>query len=146
MKKAAIISVGSELMKGKMDDTNSTYISKWLHEKGITVKWRLSVSDEIEDIADALKVASVCNLVVLTGGLGPTDDDCTREAVSMFLNEPLILDEDMWSKLEKMFMCKFKSTPISNKKQAEMIKGGSFLENRVGTAPGIEVFKNNTFR
>jgi len=144
MKKAAILAIGSELMKGKMDDSNSTYISRWLHSNGIIVKWRISVGDDIEEIVNALNMFKDCDIIITTGGLGPTDDDCTREAVSKFLNRELVFNEEAWKKLEKMFLCKYKSAPQSNRKQADLIKGGVFLTNKAGTAPGIYVFDNNT--
>jgi len=137
MKTAGIISVGTEIMCGKIDDTNSTYISKWLRECGIKLKYRLSTPDSIDDIIHAIKHVSSCDLIILTGGLGPTTDDITREALAKFLKKKLIFQKKEYKKIESFFQSFGKKAPVSNKQQAELIDGGEFLSNGNGTAPGI---------
>jgi nicotinamide-nucleotide amidase len=137
MKTAAIISVGTEIMRGKIDDTNSTFISRFLKDCGIQVKYRLSVEDEIDDIVSAINHVNKSDLIILTGGLGPTDDDLTREALASYLDKPLTFQESQW-KLLSVFFRRF-NRPIaeSNKKQADLIEGANFIQNKNGTAPGM---------
>ncbi len=137
MKTAVIITIGDEILKGKIDDTNATFISRWLHGLGLATERRVTVGDSIDDIADALMHSSEAGLVILTGGLGPTDDDVTREGFAKFLGEKLQFNEDAWSKIGKFF--KSRDLPIaeSNRKQAMTIEGAEILPNDNGTAPGI---------
>ncbi len=137
MKIASIISIGTEIMKGWIDDTNSTYISRWLNSLGIKVKWRLNVADNINEIVEALDIVKNTDIVILTGGLGPTDDDCTREGLAKFLNKDLIFNSKMWKSIQQIFNKFNIIIPDSNKKQALIIPDGEFIENRSGTAPGI---------
>ena len=137
MKTASIISVGTEIMRGKIDDTNSTFISRFLKDRGIRVKLRLSTEDEIDDIADAIRYSEKTDIVILTGGLGPTADDLTREALAKHLEKKLVFQESQW----QIFLEYFKrfSRPVakSNKRQMELIEGGEFIQNKNGTAPGM---------
>ncbi|MEI6093573.1 MAG: CinA family nicotinamide mononucleotide deamidase-related protein [bacterium] len=137
MKTAGIISVGTEIMFGKIDDTNSTYICRYLKDKGIKVKFRLSVDDNINDMVSAIEHISSVNLVILTGGLGPTDDDITREALSKYLDKKLIFNEEQYQKIISLFKILNRPMPESNRKQAELIDGAEFLTNNFGTAPGM---------
>lgn len=137
MKTAAIISIGSEIMRGKIDDTNSTYLSKWLTGLGISVDYRLSTKDVIKDIVEAIKYVSACDLIILTGGLGPTPDDLTREALAEYLNKKLIFQNDEYQKIVSLFKKMNRPFPESNKKQADLIEGAEFLCNNNGTAPGM---------
>lgn len=143
MKTAAIISVGTEIMCGKIDDTNSTFISKWLNGCGIKVKFRLSTDDTIDEIVHAIKHVNSCDLIILTGGLGPTTDDITREALAKFLKKKLVFQKDEYKKIEAFFKKVKRPCPVSNKKQAELIEGGEFLINDAGTAPGVFCQKCN---
>jgi nicotinamide-nucleotide amidase len=137
MKTASIISVGTEIMRGNIDDTNSTFISRFLKERGIQVKLRLSVEDEIDDIVSAIRVAEKTDIIILTGGLGPTADDLTREALAEYLGRQLVFQEAQW----RIFLEYFKrfNRPVakSNRKQMELIEGGEFIQNKNGTAPGM---------
>ena len=137
MKTAAIISIGSEIMRGKIDDTNSTYLSKWLTGLGISVDYRLSTKDVLKDITDAIKQVELCDLIILTGGLGPTTDDITREALAGYLNKKLIFKSDEYQKITAFFKKMNRTSPESNKKQADLIEGADFLNNNNGTAPGM---------
>ena len=144
MKTAGIISVGTEIMFGKIDDTNSTYLSRWLKDCGITVKFRISAPDVIDEITSALKYAKDADLIILTGGLGPTSDDITREALSKYLNKKLVFKEDEYQKILNFFSKLNRPAPVSNKKQAELIEGAEFLTNKNGTAPGMFFMENDT--
>ena len=93
--KAAIILVGTELLNGAMLDTNSLYIAEELNRIGIEIEFKLTVRDVIEEIIKALDYAKKnVDLVITTGGLGPTDDDLTKEAIAKFLNKKLVVDEE----------------------------------------------------
>ena len=79
MKSAAIISIGTEIMRGKIDDTNSIFISRWLKDCGISLKYLLNVADDTKEIVKSIDFVKDSDLIIFTGGLGPTDDDITRE-------------------------------------------------------------------
>ncbi|HOV15652.1 MAG TPA: competence/damage-inducible protein A, partial [Spirochaetota bacterium] len=142
MKKASIISIGTEIMRGKIDDTNSTYIARWLKDCGIFLKYRLNVSDNIYEIINTINFVKDSDIIIFTGGLGPTDDDITREAVSQYLNKKLVFSENAWKNIEYIF--KIRNFPMaeSNRKQAYFIEGGEHIPNDNGTAPGC--FNNET--
>jgi nicotinamide-nucleotide amidase len=144
MKTAAIISVGTEIMRGKIDDTNSTFLSRFLKDCGIRVKFRLSTEDEIEDIVSAIRFVEKSDLIILTGGLGPTADDLTREALAKFLGGKLIFQESQW----RIILERFKrfNWPVAptNKQQADLIEGGEFIPNPNGTAPGMTCRQGET--
>ncbi|MEI6079898.1 MAG: CinA family nicotinamide mononucleotide deamidase-related protein [bacterium] len=143
MKTAGIISVGTEIMFGKIDDTNSTYLSRWLKDCGITVKFRVSAPDVIDEITSAIKYVKDADLIILTGGLGPTSDDITREALSKYLSKKLVFKEDEYQKILNFFSRLNRPAPISNRKQAELIDGAEFLTNKNGTAPGMFFMEND---
>jgi len=103
MKTAGIISVGTEIMRGNITDTNSSFISKYLNNLSIDVKWHISVEDIIDDIVKAIDFIKSADVIIITGGLGPTDDDLTREALSAFIKKPLIFDSSMWGYIQKLF-------------------------------------------
>ncbi len=137
MKTAAVIGIGTELMHGKMDDTNATFLSRWLSERGVRVVLRLNVPDTTKLIGAALRIAGACDLVVATGGLGPTEDDLTRQALAAHLRRELVFDEGIWKRIETFFENHFKPVPESNRRQAYTFAGAQVLENRQGTAPGL---------
>ncbi len=137
MKIAGIISVGTEIMLGKIDDTNATYLCRWLKDCGIKVNLRLTVEDNIDSIVSAIKQINSFDLIILTGGLGPTSDDITREALAKFLNKKLVFQEGEYHDILSIFSKLNRPAPESNKKQAELIEGGAFLKNDFGSAPGM---------
>ena len=137
MKNTAIIGIGSELLKGKIDDTNATFISRWLSQRGIRVVFRINVPDSRKLIAAALRYVASCDLVVCTGGLGPTEDDLTREALAAHVQKELVFDEKLWKRIEAFFEKYKKGVPVSNKRQAYTVPGAESLKNSLGTAPGL---------
>jgi nicotinamide-nucleotide amidase len=134
---AEIIAVGSELLTPFRQDTNSLYLTDKLNQLGVEVSFKGVVGDSREHLADATRVALArAGLVILMGGLGPTEDDLTREAVADALQLPLARDEDIVQALRKRFSKRgFKFTE-NNLKQADIISGATVLVNRNGTAPG----------
>lgn len=134
---AEIIAVGSELLTPFRQDTNSLYLTDKLNQLGVEVSFKGVVGDSREHLAHATRVALArAGLVILMGGLGPTEDDLTREAVADALQLPLARDEDIVQALRKRFSKRgFKFTE-NNLKQADIISGATVLVNRNGTAPG----------
>lgn len=135
--KADILSIGNELLTGLAENTNAGYLSRRLWESGIMVREQRVIPDDLKAINRSLK-RSLANseLVICTGGLGPTDDDVTREAVAGTLGRSLTLDRSLLQKLEHFFAGRGYKMPDSNQKQAMIIEGSIVLDNPHGTAPG----------
>lgn len=135
--RAEIIGVGTELLLGQIANTNAQYISDKLALEGIDVYFHQAVGDNRERIRQTLAIAhSRSDVIVLTGGLGPTEDDLTRETVADFLGRQLRMDPDMLGKLGRFFAQLGREMTSNNRKQAMLIEGGRFLDNPRGTAPG----------
>lgn len=142
---STIISVGNELLMGKTLNTNLTYIAKELRMMGIVVAKAYTIQDHETAIRAAIKHADD-PIVILTGGLGPTPDDMTKEVVCDYLNLSLILHEPSLQAIEAMFAKYGKTMPESNRKQAYFPIEADILENPLGTAPGMLVkAKDQTF-
>jgi nicotinamide-nucleotide amidase len=135
---AELIAVGSELLGHTRLDTNSLYITRRLLEVGITVRMKTVVGDSAGDVATALAAAlSRVDLVLMTGGLGPTDDDVTREAVSRLLARPLREDAAVLERIKGRFVARGVEMPWINRRQAMVPEGAEVLLNPRGTAPGL---------
>lgn len=143
--RAAIITVGSEIISGKITDTNCGVISYWLGQLGVKIDYHLSVSDSPDSISWGLEaVIPKVEIVVLTGGLGPTQDDLTLATVARFVGAELELSSDMVAHLKEFFANRGDNIPKSNQKQALLPTGGEFLVNQIGTAPGVALFYQET--
>jgi nicotinamide-nucleotide amidase len=139
---AEIIAVGSELLVPPRLDTNSLTVTAGLATLGIQVGAKHVVGDRADALARVVAEALTrVDLVVLTGGLGPTDDDVTRDAVAQVVGRPLIEDPAIVAKLEARFRSRNLAMPAINRRQALVVEGGAVLDNAFGTAPGqwIEV-------
>ncbi|MER3602642.1 MAG: hypothetical protein C4298_01555 [Thermus sp.] len=137
MERAEIIGVGTELLYGETLDTNTAEIAKSLKPYALKVERTLRVLDELGPLAREVGEAwARARLLVLSGGLGPTPDDLTREAVAMALGEELFLDEEMLKEIEAFFQSRGRRMPEANRKQAFRIPSARFLKNPRGTAPG----------
>ena len=133
-----IIAVGEEVLSGDVINSNASYISSQLSEIGIFCRFHTVVGDIEEDIVQQLKIASQrSQCIVLCGGLGPTKDDLTKEAVAKYLNKPLFEDAQMRSQIDAWFKGRYEAPTPNNYKQALMIEGGEALKNGNGTAPGV---------
>ncbi|RTI12539.1 damage-inducible protein CinA [Thermus scotoductus] len=142
MERAEIIGVGTELIYGETLDTNTAEIARSLEAYALKVERTLRVVDEPLPLAREVGQAwERARLLVLSGGLGPTPDDVTREAVAEALGEPLVLDEEMLSEIETLFRARGRSMPEANRKQAMRIPSATWLKNPRGTAPGWWVRK-----
>lgn len=137
--KAGIFLVGTELLNGATIDTNSIYIAEELNKYGIEIEFKMTVRDVMDEIVKALKYAKKnVDLVILTGGLGPTDDDITKEAMAKFLKKKLIIDEKEKAELLKKYKS-YKNPNKTNFKEVEKPEGAVSFKNDVGMAPAVYV-------
>jgi nicotinamide-nucleotide amidase len=136
-RRAEIIAVGSELLMPPRLDTNSLTVTERLNGLGIPVMAKAIVGDRVDDVAELLAAAIArADLVVLTGGLGPTDDDVTREAVARVLGRSMSEQASIVGKLQARFTSRGLQMPEINRRQAMVIAGAVVLDNTHGTAPG----------
>jgi competence/damage-inducible protein CinA-like protein len=138
--RAAIVAVGSELLTPSKIDTNSLYITEQLNRLGIEVMVKLVVGDLREELTEAVRsLLARVDVLILSGGLGPTDDDVTREAVSAALGRPLAEDEAITQRLRERFKARGFAMPMpeTNRRQAMVPAGAVVVENRNGSAPGL---------
>ena len=143
---AEIITIGDEILIGQVIDTNSAFIAKHLNKIGISVYQISSVQDEKQHIINALKEAeNRVDLIIITGGLGPTKDDITKHTICEYFDDKLIQNDEVLAHIEKLFET-YVNTPISNlnRKQALVPSKAEVLRNRFGTAPGMWLEKNKT--
>ena len=135
---AAIIAVGSELLTPEQTDTNSLYITQVLNELGIPVAFKSIVGDNRDELrAHVAHALSRHRVLILTGGLGPTDDDLTREVVAAHLDLPLDEDPAIIEGIERRFAARGWKMPAVNRRQAQVPRGATVLANPHGTAPGL---------
>lgn len=140
---AEVITAGTELLLGHILDTNSLYLSRKLAEIGVNLYYKTSVGDNVERMRSALEIAaSRADIIIITGGLGPTVDDVTRDAVSLFTGKKLKPDAGSMEKLEAFFKGRGVKMPENNRMQAHMPEGAIIIENKNGTAPGFIVEHN----
>jgi competence/damage-inducible protein CinA-like protein len=136
--RAEIIAIGSELVSGQRLDTNSQWLSERLGELGIEVHFHTVLGDDLQENVDAFCVAAGrAALVVMTGGLGPTQDDLTREALAQVRGVPLVEHAEALAAIEQMFARRRRPMAVRNRVQAMFPEGSEPIPNRVGTAPGI---------
>jgi nicotinamide-nucleotide amidase len=136
--KAEIIAIGSELVSGQSLDTNSQWLSRGLAGLGIAVHYHTTLGDILDENVDALKIAlGRAELIVLSGGLGPTQDDLTREALAAVAGVSLVEDAGSLEAIAAMFARRNRVMAERNKVQALLPLGAEPLPNRVGTAPGL---------
>jgi nicotinamide-nucleotide amidase len=142
IKKASIISIGNEVLSGRTVDTNAAHIARRLRTVSIPVVSIHVAPDEIGAIKRVLNLAAgEADVVVITGGLGPTDDDLTRQAMAEFLGVELVLHGDQLAKIQRFFDRRGVEMPARNAIQAHIPAGAKAIENEVGTAPGVEAEK-----
>ena len=136
--RAEIVAVGSEMLTPTHLDTNSLFITERLNELGIDLQGKAVAGDDRDVlkaiVADALRRS---DLLILTGGLGPTDDDLTRDVVADLIGEPLEYHADIFERIEQRFTSRGLRTPAINRRQAMVPRGAAVLPNKNGTAPGL---------
>jgi nicotinamide-nucleotide amidase len=135
---AEIIAVGSELLTPQYTDTNSLYLTEKLNSLGILVRFKTIVGDSREDLGAVFRAAMARSpLIVITGGLGPTDDDLTRDVVAEILERPMHEVSEIRQRIQERYARLGRPMPDNNLRQAQVPEGADWLENRNGTAPGI---------
>jgi nicotinamide-nucleotide amidase len=143
-KKTEIIAIGNELISGDVVDTNSAYISQELLKLGMETSFHSSIGDVKEDIKNAIQTALTrSDLIFITGGLGPTDDDITAQIVSEALNREFVLDEKIWEHIQATITKMNRPIDSFNKKQAYIPQGAKYFLNYSGTAPCIFIEENH---
>lgn len=142
--KASIITVGTEILIGSILNTNSKYISSKLTDAGVEVIRQSSVDDNMDEIIKEIETSvEKSDLIILTGGLGPTNDDLTRESVAKYLNREIYLDENEKKKMEERFFKLDRTFTKNNLKQIMLIEGSTKIDNHWGVALGEVVPFNN---
>ena len=141
---AEIVTVGTELLLGHLIDTNSAYLGQKLAEIGINVYFKSSVGDNDERLLNVLRqAASRADVIIITGGLGPTVDDITKNAVVKLLDRKLILNEKVLDKIRGFFAARKVRMAQNNVSQALVPSGAVVIENNNGTAPGLRLQDDN---
>ncbi len=135
--RAEILSVGTELLLGQIVDTNANYLAQQLPSLGLDLYYVSQVGDNLQRLADAFSRAlERSDVVISTGGVGPTEDDLTREAIARVMGEELHVQPELERQLREFFARRGRTMPERNVKQATTIPSGTFLPNPIGTAPG----------
>lgn len=141
--KAGIIAIGDEILIGQVIDTNSTFISKQLYGIGVETDQSISIHDTPKQIVNTLNyLFSELDLVVITGGLGPTNDDLTKATLVEYFNDKLIFKEEIYEHIKQLFERMNRKMSPSNKEQAMLPENALLLHNKNGTAPGM-IFQKN---
>jgi competence/damage-inducible protein CinA-like protein len=144
MPSAEIITIGTEILLGEILDTNSRYLARTLRDVGIDLYRQTTVGDNTQRIAQAIRIAlEESNIVITTGGLGPTVDDPTREAVALAMGVETEFRPELWKQIQDRFQ-RFGHKPTeNNRRQAYVPNGAIAVENQVGTAPAFIVEKEH---
>jgi len=143
---AEILSIGTELLMGQIANTNAQFISKHFSEVDIFVYYHSVVGDNKKRIKSSLLLAlDRADVVITTGGLGPTQDDITKEVISEVLNKPLVVNEEILKEIRKFFIEKGKTMTINNEKQAYFPIDSILIKNKMGTAPGCLIKHNDKY-
>ncbi len=143
--KLHIITVGDELLIGQVIDTNSAWIGTELNHLGMSVDRIITISDEHDEIIKTLKSSSeVADVILMTGGLGPTKDDITKKAIADFLKVDMVFSQETFDVIEKIFEKWGRKTTPAHKEQCFMPSNAELLRNRMGTAPGMYFDDGNT--
>jgi nicotinamide-nucleotide amidase len=140
---AELITVGDELLIGQVINTNASWMAKALNECGVDVRQITSVSDTAGEITRALKEAEErADLILITGGLGPTHDDITKDILCEYFHTELVEDEKVLESIHSFFQRKGLDLTELNRRQALVPKGSTVINNPLGTAPGLAFHKN----
>jgi nicotinamide-nucleotide amidase len=142
---ACILAIGSEMLTPFRVDTNSLFITDRLNALGYDVRLKAVVADDVDELARVIGGALTwADVIVITGGLGPTEDDITRDAVARVLEIPLDIDEGIVDRLRDRFAKRGMTMPEINRRQAMVPRGATVLPNANGTAPGLWVERGKT--
>jgi nicotinamide-nucleotide amidase len=143
--KACIVAVGSEMLTPFRVDTNSLTVTDRLNAIGFDVREKVVVGDDVSELAGVIEQASVwADVIVMTGGLGPTEDDVTRDALCRVFDQPLEFHQQIADDIKERFARRGRAMPEINKRQAWAPRGSTLLSNPRGTAPGLWMEKGRT--
>ena len=138
--KVGVILVGTELLNGGMLDTNSLYIAEELNKYGLEMKFKITVRDFRDEIYSAIDYCKKnVDLIIISGGLGPTLDDITKEVIAEYVKKPLIVDDDELEELKEKFIKGGYTFTLINTKEVEKPKGAITFKNDVGMAPAVYI-------
>jgi len=133
-----ILMIGTELLLGQIEDTNATYMARTLAANGVNLYWKTTVGDNAGRIIDALRLGlSRSDVILCSGGLGPTVDDITRDCVAEVLDAPLEYHSDLFEVIAERFRRRNRPLSENNKRQAMLPRGAAPIHNANGTAPGL---------
>jgi nicotinamide-nucleotide amidase len=136
---AIILSIGDELVLGQSIDTNSAWLSQQLASVGVRVRSHITVADDQRAIEEAIWESGIrCDFLIITGGIGPTPDDLTRQALAVVMKQELVMNDFWLKKLEEFFASRGRPMPQSNTIQAMIPVGAAMIDNPNGTAAGID--------
>src|SRR5438067_2708829 len=141
--KAEILSIGTELLLGQIVDTNANFLAQQLPALGLDLLYVSQIGDNLHRLSDAFRRGlDRSDIIITSGGLGPTEDDLTREAIAEVMGEQLEIQPHLEQELRAFFVRRGRTMPQRNVKQATTIPSGTFLPNPIGTAPGWWVERN----
>ena len=144
--KTAILSVGTELLFGQITNTNTVYLSQQLNMLGHDVMYHYTVGDNPDRVADMMKLAfEDCDMILTTGGLGPTQDDLTKEVACRVMGDKLVMMDDVLENLLEYFRKLGREMSENNRKQAVMPSRATVFANEAGTAPGFALEKDGKY-
>ena len=143
---ACILTIGEELLQGFTIDTNSSWLAKTLLPYGINITKKITLGDDVKSIVAETKIVLGDNydFLFVTGGLGPTHDDITKEAFRQLFNDELYLDENYFEQLKERFEKWIKKMPEINRSQAMLLKKADSIPNTTGSALGMHFFEQDT--
>lgn len=134
----SILCTGNEIIDGRVEDTNSRFLISAMADLGVQVASVMACRDDIQSIRDSIAfLLSHSDVLFISGGLGPTSDDLTREAVAAYVGKPLYLDDEALDNLKELYQRRKRTFDVSNTKQAQFPAGSRILKNPVGTAAGF---------
>ena len=140
MPSAELIAIGTELLLGEIQDTNTRYLARQLRDIGVEIYRTMTIGDNTARIAEMIDEAfSRADIVITTGGLGPTVDDPTREAVALAFHTATEFHPELWVSIEQRFLKRGVVPPSNNRRQAYLPQGAKVIENLVGTAPAFYI-------
>ncbi|MHB9094763.1 MAG: competence/damage-inducible protein A [Eubacteriales bacterium] len=136
--RAELISTGTELLLGQILNTNAQFLGQRLAQLGLDVYFQTTVGDNGARLAEVFNAAlKRADLIIVTGGLGPTEDDLTKETIAETLELEMFLDEESLTHVQEFFKLRGRKMPETNKKQAQFPEGAAIIPNKMGTAPGV---------
>lgn len=143
--KTQLITIGDELLYGKTVDTNAAYMARQLGDIGVHVLSTMTVGDQVEHIVEVLQAAmGRIDIVIVTGGLGPTPDDVTREAMVRAFERELVFDEDIFNRIKQRWVDRGKPVPPSARILSLIPQGAEIIQNDVGAAAGLKMSQGGT--